>query len=86
MFRCTVFPVAQIMRLDKLVHDTAFGYIELKKIALIEFGGCNQPVFPECHAVDGEIFTERTSIYPAVGKNKIIIGDQAGTFQYFLRV
>jgi hypothetical protein len=84
--RPAVIPVAQVIRLDELVHDATFGDVEPEKIALVEFGGGDELVFLEGQAVNGEIFTQRTPIDPAVGKNKIIVGHQAGAFKFFIRV
>ena len=86
IFRRTIFPVAQIVRLDELVHDAAFGDIELKKIALIKFGGWYKLIFLEGQAVDGKILTKWTAIDPAVGKNKIIVGHQTGAFKFFIQI
>jgi hypothetical protein len=86
IFRRSIFPVAQIMRLDELVHHAAFGYIQLEKIALIQFGGWNKSIFLKNQAVDGKILTKRTPVDPAVGKNKIIIGHPGGPFKFFIRV
>ena len=74
------------MRLDEFVHDTAFGYIELKKIALIEFGGWHKLVFLKGQAVDGKILTKWTAIDPAVGKYKIIVGHQTGAFEFLIPI
>jgi len=78
--------IAYIMGLNHFIHHAALGNVELKKIQFVEFGSRQHVIFLKTQAVNRKIFTERASIHSAVGKYKIIVGHDPGTFKFFLRL
>ena len=85
MFRASIRTIGDIFRLDQLVHDTPFGNVELKQVGLVDSGCGLELIFLEHQAVQGLVFAQGATVDPAVGEDKIVVGHQAGTFEWFLR-
>ena len=82
-FWLTVFAIGNVARLDHLVHNAPFRNSELKQVGFVDRWHFFQHTLFKIQAMHGKILTQGTAIYPAIGKNKEIFGNQAGTVKRF---